>query len=128
MKKALPALSVALAGAGIAFAIVVWDIKWGLAVLIPIALGSFAEFKAKSQTLTDPVGSLTWYRWTVLKPYGLAILVSTVLIVLAVWLVPPEKPTATPGVTPAPATTWDKYWPEILKVVAGSVSAFLTAA
>jgi hypothetical protein len=132
VKKAFPALLVALAGAGIAFAMVVSDVKWGLAVLIPMALGWLAEFKAKSQTLADPVGSLIWYRWTLLKPYGLAILVSTVLIGLAVWLVPPEKPTVTPGVTPPTptpaATTFDKYWPEILKVIAGALSAFFTAA
>jgi len=128
VKKALPPLLVATAGAAIAFLMVTVHVAMGLLVLIPLAAGSAAQLHAERVTRANPVGSLRWYGLAQLTPYGGAVAASAVLIGLVVWLAPPEKPPQVPGTTPAPPTTFEKYWPEILKVLAGALSTFITAA
>lgn len=128
VKKALPPLFVALSGSAIAFFMVTYDIKIAALLILPVGVGWVAERWARRVTPADPVGALRWYGWAQLQPYGLAIGCSAGLIGLTVWLVPPAKAAPAPGVVPPEPTAFDKYWPDILKVVAGALSTFVTAA
>jgi hypothetical protein len=128
VKKALPPLVVALSGSAVAFFMVTYDIKIAAVLILPVGVGWLAERWARRVTLADPVGALRWYGWAQLQPYGLAIAFSAGLIGLTVWLVPPAKAAPAPGVVPPEPSAFDKYWPDILKVVAGALSTFVTAA
>jgi hypothetical protein len=130
MTKALPPLLVA--GFGAAIALLVFTVHPGASLipLIPLGIGMWAMSRAKAMVKADdPVGSLSFFELAQLLPYAIAAAASALLIGLAVWFAPPEKPTPAPNAPPPPPPTpFETYFPEILKALAGAASVFITAA
>lgn len=130
MRKALPPLLVAAYGAGVAYLMLtIHPLTGAVLLLVPIGIGLWAMTRARAMAPTDPVGSLRWFERAQLLPYALAAGASAVLMWLAVLFAPPDKPTPAPDAPDSPPpTTFEKYFPEILKALSGAVSVFITAA
>jgi hypothetical protein len=128
MMKALPPLLVALAGAVVAYLMLVVHPLVGLVVVLPLGYGWWQLREAKRLTATDPVGALDKFEAAQALPYSLALAASAALIFAAVWLTPPEPPSEEEIAEGATVDPLLPYIGEILKAVAGAISAFLTAA
>lgn len=128
IKKAIPPLLVVVAGAAVAYLMLTAHPLWVLLAVVPGLIGWWALGKATRAVERDPVGSLALFAWGQLLPYALATGVSALLIFLAVWFAPPDGPEPAPGAPKPPANPLDPYFSEILKAIAGGLSAFLTAA
>lgn len=128
MRKALPPLLVALAGAGLAYLMLVVHPLVGLVVLAPLGYGWSQLQQAKRMTAANPVGALAKFEAAQALPYGIAAAAAAAIIFVAVWFTPPKAPDEeTAAGAEAAADPFLPYLGEILKTMAGAISAFLAA-
>lgn len=128
VKRAFPPLLVVVAGVVVAYLMLTSHFLWILLALVPAGVGWLSLDRARQRLKRDPVGSLKLFEVAQLLPYSVAVAVSSFLIFVAVWLEPPEAPQAVPGSPPPRPDPFAPYFGEMLKALAGGVSAFLTAA